>query len=128
MNIYLIDCTCNATETGLQRRHYKLVVTVSLGEQRGEGVRICSRALWDADTDTHASHLFLNVRVKGYYIIIHLIFKMIHYPSLAYFPYYYLTSFLPFYTFTNHSDTVEGSKLSSQSSEYMSSKRGDRSL
>ncbi|KAF4533544.1 hypothetical protein B566_EDAN001029 [Ephemera danica] len=57
----LLGRTYDAAEkTGLQQRHYKLVVIVSLGEQRGEGVRMCSRALWDADTDTHASHLFLN--------------------------------------------------------------------
>jgi hypothetical protein len=33
-----------------------------IGEQRGEGVRICSRCLWDADTDNLASQIFINVR------------------------------------------------------------------
>lgn len=41
---------------GLPR--YKFVVQVSLGEVRGQGVRVASRCLWDTDTDNHASYSF----------------------------------------------------------------------
>ncbi|KAK4329388.1 hypothetical protein Pmani_000244 [Petrolisthes manimaculis] len=38
---------------------YKFVVSVVLGEQRGEGVKVGARCLWDADTDNYASDVFL---------------------------------------------------------------------
>ena len=41
---------------GLER--YKFVVQVSLGEQRGEGVRIGSRCFWQSDTDCCATEKF----------------------------------------------------------------------
>ncbi len=34
---------------------HQIVVEVVLGEQRGEGVRMGTRCLWDADTDNFAS-------------------------------------------------------------------------
>lgn len=40
---------------------YKFVVSVVLGEQRGEGVKVGARCLWDADTDNYASDVFLAV-------------------------------------------------------------------
>ncbi|TPX36570.1 hypothetical protein SmJEL517_g01271 [Synchytrium microbalum] len=45
-------------ELDLQR--YKFAVNVILGEQRGEGVRIGARCLWDADTDNIAQDVFMN--------------------------------------------------------------------
>ena len=39
---------------------YKIVVEVVLGEQRGEGVRMGTRCLWDSDTDNFASDVFMN--------------------------------------------------------------------
>lgn len=39
---------------------YKIVVEVVLGEQRGEGVRMGTRCLWDSDTDNYASDVFMN--------------------------------------------------------------------
>ena len=36
------------------------MVEVVLGEQRGEGVRMGTRCLWDADTDNYASDVFMN--------------------------------------------------------------------
>ena len=38
----------------------KIVVEVVLGEQRGEGVRMGTRCLWDSDTDNYASDVFMN--------------------------------------------------------------------
>uniref|UniRef100_A0A3Q4B247 Uncharacterized protein n=1 Tax=Mola mola TaxID=94237 RepID=A0A3Q4B247_MOLML len=40
---------------------YKLVVQVVIGEQRGQGVKMSSRCLWDADTDSYAEDVFMNV-------------------------------------------------------------------
>ena len=39
---------------------YKIVVEVVIGEQRGEGVRMGTRCLWDSDTDNYASDVFMN--------------------------------------------------------------------
>uniref|UniRef100_A0A672YR70 Tctex1 domain containing 2 n=1 Tax=Sphaeramia orbicularis TaxID=375764 RepID=A0A672YR70_9TELE len=48
-----------STDAGLDR--YKLVVQVVIGEQRGQGVKMSSRCLWDADTDNYAEDVFMNV-------------------------------------------------------------------
>uniref|UniRef100_A0A3B4H384 Tctex1 domain containing 2 n=1 Tax=Pundamilia nyererei TaxID=303518 RepID=A0A3B4H384_9CICH len=40
---------------------YKLVVQVVIGEQRGQGVKMSSRCFWDADTDSYAEDVFMNV-------------------------------------------------------------------
>ncbi|XP_015250248.1 PREDICTED: tctex1 domain-containing protein 2 [Cyprinodon variegatus] len=39
---------------------YKLVVQVIIGEQRGQGVKMTSKCLWDADTDNYAADVFMN--------------------------------------------------------------------
>jgi hypothetical protein len=44
---------------GLER--YKFVVQVSLGEQRGEGVRVGSRCFWQPDTDCCATEKYISV-------------------------------------------------------------------
>ena len=46
-------------ELGYER--YKFCVNVLIGEQRGAGVQVGSRCLWDIDTDNYASDIFLNV-------------------------------------------------------------------
>lgn len=43
---------------------YKFVVNVAIGEQRGEGIRIACRCLWDSDTDAFAEEVFMNVRAR----------------------------------------------------------------
>ena len=44
----------------LNLHRYKIVVEVVIGEQRGEGVRMGTRCLWDSDTDSYASDVFMN--------------------------------------------------------------------
>eukprot|EP00842_Homolaphlyctis_polyrhiza_P000683 jgi/Hompol1/1615/HPOL_002727-RA len=39
---------------------YKYIVHVSMGEMRGEGIRIGARCFWDADTDNIAQDAFMN--------------------------------------------------------------------
>ena len=39
---------------------YKFMVQCVVGEQRGEGVRIGCRTLWDNDTDCYASATFIS--------------------------------------------------------------------
>ncbi|KAF7667209.1 hypothetical protein LDENG_00072060 [Lucifuga dentata] len=39
---------------------YKLVVQLVIGEQRGQGVKMSSKCLWDADTDNYAADVFMN--------------------------------------------------------------------
>lgn len=43
-------------ELGYER--YKFIIQVVLGEQKGGGVKGCSRCLWDADTDNFTSEVF----------------------------------------------------------------------
>ncbi|CAG0914699.1 unnamed protein product [Notodromas monacha] len=44
----------------LPYKRYKYVVQVVIGEQRGSGVKLTSRCLWDLDTDNYSSDVFLN--------------------------------------------------------------------
>uniref|UniRef100_A0A8C1M5Z4 Tctex1 domain containing 2 n=1 Tax=Cyprinus carpio TaxID=7962 RepID=A0A8C1M5Z4_CYPCA len=44
---------------------YKLVVQVVVGEQRGEGVKMAARCFWDADTDSYAQDIFMNLVLCG---------------------------------------------------------------
>ncbi|CAM9277509.1 unnamed protein product, partial [Choristocarpus tenellus] len=34
---------------------YKIVVQVTIGQMKNQGVRVASRCLWDTSTDNHAS-------------------------------------------------------------------------
>ncbi|XP_030647830.1 dynein light chain Tctex-type protein 2B [Chanos chanos] len=45
-------------EMGFDR--YKMVVQVVIGEQRGQGVKMAARCLWDADTDSYAQDIYMN--------------------------------------------------------------------
>lgn len=44
----------------LDLERYKFVVQVIIGEQRGEGVKVACRCLWDSDTDNYAQDIFMN--------------------------------------------------------------------
>lgn len=39
---------------------YKLVILVTLGQRKGQAMRIMSRCLWDTNTDSFASELYEN--------------------------------------------------------------------
>eukprot|EP00756_Hemistasia_phaeocysticola_P000634 Hpha_TRINITY_DN10466_c0_g1::TRINITY_DN10466_c0_g1_i1::g.193402::m.193402 len=39
---------------------YKLVIQVNISENRGQGMRIASRCLWDPDQDNYAEAVFKN--------------------------------------------------------------------
>eukprot|EP00931_Biecheleriopsis_adriatica_P030693 TRINITY_DN1806_c0_g1_i2.p1 TRINITY_DN1806_c0_g1~~TRINITY_DN1806_c0_g1_i2.p1 ORF type:complete len:127 (+),score=26.85 TRINITY_DN1806_c0_g1_i2:77-457(+) len=39
---------------------YKIIVQVSIGEQKGQGVRMGTRCFWDGDTDSYASETYSN--------------------------------------------------------------------
>ncbi|KAM9358467.1 dynein light chain Tctex-type protein 2B isoform 2-T2 [Symphorus nematophorus] len=55
----LADCIKDKVKNaGFDR--YKLVVQVVIGEQRGQGVKMSSRCLWDSDTDNYAEDVFMN--------------------------------------------------------------------
>ncbi|KAK3921882.1 Tctex1 domain-containing protein 2, partial [Frankliniella fusca] len=45
---------------GLNFQRYKLLVQVVLGEQRGAGVKMGARCMWDSDADSYASAEFEN--------------------------------------------------------------------
>ncbi|KAL2911985.1 hypothetical protein HK105_208532 [Polyrhizophydium stewartii] len=44
----------------LEFDRYKLVVEVDIGEFKGQGIKIASRAVWDTTTDSYASASFKN--------------------------------------------------------------------
>ncbi|KAG8037058.1 hypothetical protein G9C98_004380 [Cotesia typhae] len=46
--------------TKLNFQQYKYIVNVVLGEQRGAGVKIGTRCLWDAEADDYAHGNFIN--------------------------------------------------------------------
>jgi hypothetical protein len=58
--------------TGLSR--YKLVVHVTIGQRAGQALRVASRGLWDASTDSFMSEtyendtLFASAQVFGIYV------------------------------------------------------------
>ena len=45
---------------GLEYDRYKFVSYVTIGEKKGEGVKMVTRCLWDSDTDNYASVTFSN--------------------------------------------------------------------
>jgi hypothetical protein len=51
----------NYNSLALDYERYKIVVEVELGEFKGQGIKVGSRALWDVTTDTFASGSFRNV-------------------------------------------------------------------
>lgn len=44
----------------LEYDRYKFIVQVVIGEQRGEGVKVATRCLWDSDTDNYAQAVYSN--------------------------------------------------------------------
>ncbi|XP_061832394.1 dynein light chain Tctex-type protein 2B [Nerophis lumbriciformis] len=59
LTLTLADCVKDKVKKlGFER--YKFVVQVTIGEQRGQGVKMSSRCLWDADTDNYAEYVFMN--------------------------------------------------------------------
>ncbi|EGD83493.1 Tctex1 domain-containing protein 2 [Salpingoeca rosetta] len=44
----------------LKLPRYKFVVQGTIGEQRGEGVKVGARCLWDSDTDNLAQDVYVN--------------------------------------------------------------------
>ena len=57
--LFVLVCVLYAPALNLQR--YKYMVHVVIGQQRGEGVRMGCRCLWDQNTDNFASDTFVNV-------------------------------------------------------------------
>ena len=45
---------------------YKIVCQVTLGQRKDQGMRFCSRCLWDTNTDNYATASFKNVRVPAH--------------------------------------------------------------
>ncbi|KAJ3247515.1 Tctex1 domain-containing protein 3 [Chytriomyces hyalinus] len=53
----------------LEYDRYKIVVDVSIGEFKGQGIRVASRCLWDTTTDTYTSASFKNASLFAVAII-----------------------------------------------------------
>eukprot|EP00588_Corethron_pennatum_P013766 CAMPEP_0194271588 /NCGR_PEP_ID=MMETSP0169-20130528/5334_1 /TAXON_ID=218684 /ORGANISM="Corethron pennatum, Strain L29A3" /LENGTH=148 /DNA_ID=CAMNT_0039013967 /DNA_START=79 /DNA_END=525 /DNA_ORIENTATION=- len=56
----LADKIKYAVQEGLNLRRYKIVVQLTMGQRKDQGVRIASRCLWDTTTDNYASASFQN--------------------------------------------------------------------
>ncbi|KAI9334720.1 Tctex-1 family-domain-containing protein [Obelidium mucronatum] len=48
---------------------YKIVVDVTIGEFKGQGIRVASRSLWDTSTDTYTSASFRNANLFAVAIV-----------------------------------------------------------
>ncbi|KAI9362527.1 Tctex-1 family-domain-containing protein [Zopfochytrium polystomum] len=53
----------------LEYERYKVVVDVTIGEFKGQGIRVASRTLWDTSTDTYASASFRNASLFAVAIV-----------------------------------------------------------
>lgn len=51
----------------LKLPRYKYVVNTTIGEQRGAGVKVGAKCLWDSDTDQLAQDIYISVR--GYMLL-----------------------------------------------------------
>ncbi|RYG54375.1 hypothetical protein EON66_07215 [archaeon] len=67
----MLVCSCTAALVGrasdlstaeLELERYKIMLHVTVGENRGEGVRIGAKCLWDDATDKMAVATYQNVR------------------------------------------------------------------
>lgn len=62
----------------LNYSRYKIIAQVLIGEQRGEGVRMATRCLWDAEADNYATQTFMSVsyylRLKNVFFFYNFIF------------------------------------------------------
>jgi len=45
---------------GLGYERYKLIVQVTLGQKKGQAMRLVSRSLWDTSTDNYATTYYEN--------------------------------------------------------------------
>ena len=43
---------------------YKLAIQVLVGENKGQGLRVTSKCLWDPQFDNSASYTYTNVRIN----------------------------------------------------------------
>ncbi|KAI8619960.1 Tctex-1 family-domain-containing protein [Chytriomyces sp. MP71] len=53
----------------LEYDRYKIVVDVTIGEFKGQGIRVASRCLWDTTTDTYTSASFKNASLFAVAIV-----------------------------------------------------------
>lgn len=63
LSVYAINYVIFFLDLNLPQ--YKYVVHVVIGEQRGQGIKVGARCLWDSDADGHASDSFISVRLLG---------------------------------------------------------------
>ncbi|OAJ43530.1 hypothetical protein BDEG_26883 [Batrachochytrium dendrobatidis JEL423] len=54
---------------GLELDRYKIVVDVNVGEFKGQGIKVASRAVWDTTTDSYASASFKNATLFAVAIV-----------------------------------------------------------
>ena len=56
----LFPSTCPSRTGECNIPRYKVVVQVTLGQMKDQGVRVASRCLWDTSTDNYASTRYQN--------------------------------------------------------------------
>jgi hypothetical protein len=54
---------------------YKYIVSVVVGEQRGEGLKMGCRCFWDSDTDNYAEEMYISKQL----FCVATVFGMYHY-------------------------------------------------
>ena len=48
------------TVTAKKYERYRLVVNLTIGEQKGQGIKMGCRCLWDEDTDNFVKEMYIN--------------------------------------------------------------------
>ncbi|VDL95426.1 unnamed protein product [Schistocephalus solidus] len=61
--ISLADSIREEIKEKLKLNRYKFIVQVTLGEQKGQGVKASCRCYWDADADNYAEVTYFNERI-----------------------------------------------------------------
>ncbi|VDK32909.1 unnamed protein product [Dibothriocephalus latus] len=59
----LADSIREEMKEKLKLNRYKFIVQVTLGEQKGQGVKASCRCYWDADADNYAEVTYFNERL-----------------------------------------------------------------
>lgn len=64
LTVLVYECFLSLKDLDYPR--YKLVVQVLFCEQKNEGVRFCSKCLWDPEADNYTSYTYSNVTMSNY--------------------------------------------------------------
>uniref|UniRef100_A0A7R9YER0 Uncharacterized protein n=1 Tax=Pinguiococcus pyrenoidosus TaxID=172671 RepID=A0A7R9YER0_9STRA len=69
LSLGLCELIKERVKEGTNIPRYKIVVQVTIGEMRDQGVRVASRCLWDTSTDNYTSATYTNTSLWAVAIV-----------------------------------------------------------